>query len=119
MDPLETLYDRDLYENQGLSLETAFPEKALGHRDSTPPLVSMCWVCVIFFPRLAPRTVRCAGRSRGFTREEAAPTVGVRGSASAKIVLVCGPTHRRTHPCFVHEFAHGFGVRWFSAPGIL
>ena len=82
-------------------------------------LSKICWVCVIFFPRLAPRVVHCAGRSRGVTRGEAAPTVGVRGCAPAKIVLVCGPTHSRTHPCFVHEFAHGFGVRWFLAPGIL
>ena len=35
---------------------------------------------------------------------------GHRGAAAPRrnFFLVCGPTHKRTHPCFVHEFAHGF-----------
>ena len=76
-------------------------------------------VSVIFFPQLAPRVVHCAGRSRGVTKGEVAPTVGVWGNALAKLCLVCDPNYMRTHPCFVHDFAHGFGVRWFSAPSIL
>ena len=51
--------------------------------------VGECWVCVIFFPRLVPRAVRCAGRSRGVTGGAAAPPVGVRGSAP-KIFFVWG-----------------------------
>ena len=81
--------------------------------------VGECWVCVIFFPRLVARAVRCTRCSRGVTGGAAPPPVGVRGSAPKNffwgaVPLIGGPTHG-----FVHGFAHGFGVRWFSAPGIL
>ena len=35
-----------------------------------------CWVCVIFFPRLVPRAVRCVGHNRGVTGGAAAPLSG-------------------------------------------
>ena len=75
----------------------------------------VCWVCVIFFPRLAPRTICCVGRIWGVTRGEAVPTVGVRGNALAKIGFCVDPLIGGSADGFVH----GFGVRWFSAPGIL